>query len=154
MAEYKRAVCRGSYALGTACGRCERCEEERARLRGGEGAGGDVGLSPVERSRVLGDTSGIKPIQPGENASVTVPVDPGAADGHPRREIGFAAEHEPMGEWILEDKSVLRSKMILMRAERVEGVFLADGTPFYDFKFQQTMYVIPGPGTRSGEGGA
>jgi hypothetical protein len=151
MAEYRGVVCKGSYALGTACGRCERCEEERARLRG---TGMAAGLSPAERSRVLGDTSDIKATQPGESASVTVPVDPGAVDGQPRREIGFAADHEPMGEWILEDKSVLRSKMILMRAERVEGVFLADGTPFYDFKFQQTMYVIPGPGTRRGEGGA
>lgn len=29
---YKNAVCRGSYVLGTACGRCERCVEERAKL--------------------------------------------------------------------------------------------------------------------------
>lgn len=26
---YKNAVCKGSYMLGTACGRCERCEDNR-----------------------------------------------------------------------------------------------------------------------------
>lgn len=29
---YKNPVCRGSYVLGSACGRCERCEDERRRL--------------------------------------------------------------------------------------------------------------------------
>lgn len=27
MSNYKHPVCRGSFALGTACGLCERCEE-------------------------------------------------------------------------------------------------------------------------------
>ncbi len=26
---YKDVTCRGSYALGTACGHCERCKEEK-----------------------------------------------------------------------------------------------------------------------------
>jgi hypothetical protein len=30
--EYKSLTCRGSYALGTACGDCERCTEERQRM--------------------------------------------------------------------------------------------------------------------------
>lgn len=28
---YLDPVCRGSYVLGTHCGRCERCEEERLK---------------------------------------------------------------------------------------------------------------------------
>lgn len=31
---YSRPTCRGSYALGTACGRCEKCEAERPKLGG------------------------------------------------------------------------------------------------------------------------
>lgn len=30
---YKHAVCRGSYAFGSACGECERCVEEWQRMR-------------------------------------------------------------------------------------------------------------------------
>lgn len=28
------ATCRGSYAFGTACGRCSKCHEEKARMEG------------------------------------------------------------------------------------------------------------------------
>lgn len=33
MAEYKRPVCRGSFVLGSACRKCERCDKEFERLQ-------------------------------------------------------------------------------------------------------------------------
>lgn len=32
MPDYTRPVCRGSLALGTSCGLCERCADEKAKL--------------------------------------------------------------------------------------------------------------------------
>lgn len=31
---FKGATCRGSYILGTECGRCERCDAERSKIKG------------------------------------------------------------------------------------------------------------------------
>lgn len=32
--KYKGATCRGCYAFGTACGKCEKCEDERKKMQG------------------------------------------------------------------------------------------------------------------------
>lgn len=31
---FKRPTCRGCYALGTACGQCDKCEWELAQIHG------------------------------------------------------------------------------------------------------------------------
>ena len=35
---YEKPVCRGSLGLGTGCGRCERCSEERRRIQAAQSA--------------------------------------------------------------------------------------------------------------------
>jgi len=111
------------------------------------------GMTPAERSSVLGTISGFKAIAPGENAT-TVPVDPSAIADHGRTELGFVAESEPMTTYLFEDGSSLRAKSILMRVQRVDGAYLPDGTPMYEMVWNQSMYIVAGPGVRRGEGGA
>lgn len=47
MTSYKNPVCRGSYALGTACGICERCEETKELGKQKK----DTGYKKLQRER-------------------------------------------------------------------------------------------------------
>lgn len=112
---YESDVCRGSYALGTACGHCERCADERAR---------------------------VAMIMPGINAQATTAVTPTALSEHRRSEVAFAAEQEPMAIYRFDDGSVLKAKSVLLHAERIEGAYNPDGTPMYALTWNQVMVIV------------
>lgn len=112
---YESPVCRGSYSLGSACGHCERCADERAR---------------------------VDAVMPGTNAPALTAVQPAALSDHRRAEVAFVAEQEPMGIYRFDDGSVLRAKLVLMHVERIEGAYNADGTPIYNLIWNQAVMVM------------
>lgn len=57
MTDYKNPTCRGSYALGSACGKCERCADERAKM---EASGGLPEKKPKHIDIRPGGLIGIK----------------------------------------------------------------------------------------------
>jgi hypothetical protein len=161
---HRRANCRGSIALGTGCGRCPKCENERAILAG---AGGltppkqgledwsqvsnpdwllglskSFDLTPAQRADVVADIKGAIPEVPnGSNTEQHVPISPQSIDEAVRRRVGFVGHQEPMAIYELADGSIIHTKMVLMDVEVVEGVYQRDGTPMYNFVFNQVTYV-------------
>ncbi len=132
----RRANCRGSIALGTGCGRCPKCENERQKLAGS----GD--LTPPKRAEVVEDSKGAIPEVPnGANTGQCVPVTPEAIAKAIKRPIGYVAHQEPMTIYELADGSMIRTKVVLMHAEVVEGVSMPDGTPVYTCVWNQITHV-------------
>jgi hypothetical protein len=115
MTNYQNATCRGSYALGTACGHCERCADERARLDS---------------------------IMPGSNVPQITAIMPSAVADQRRAEVAFVADQEPMAIYRFDDGTIVKSKSVLMHVERIEGAYNADGSPIYNMVWNQVLTVI------------
>ncbi len=132
----RRANCRGSIALGTGCGRCAKCGNEREKLaRAG-------GLTPPKRADVVADIKDAIPEVPnGANTGQCVPASPQAIGEAIKRPIGYVAHQEPMTKYELADGSMIHTKMVLMDVEVVEGVYMPDGKPVYNLFWHQVTYV-------------
>lgn len=87
-------------------------------------------------------------IPPGTTAQHTIPVDAAALANHPRAEVSFATDQEPMAIYRFDDGTVLKAKMVLMHVERIEGAFNADGSPMYNLAWQQAMTIVAAPEMR------
>lgn len=57
--------------------------------------------------------------------------------------LRFDAKSEPWTEYLLEDGTVVRVRVIMVRANRREGQFNDHGAPVYDLEMQQIMHVDP-----------
>jgi hypothetical protein len=103
---------------------------------------GAVGVTPPKRADMVADTKGAIPDVPnGANVAQCVPISPQAIADAVKRPIGYVAHQEPMAVYELADGSMIRTKMVLMDVEVVEGVYYPDGTPVHNFVWNQVTYV-------------
>jgi len=60
-------------------------------------------------------------------------------------ETGVAESTEKFSEYTLEDGTVLKGKLVVLSAARLEGQYDQDGNPSYQIKAQQLLIVVSAP---------
>lgn len=101
----------------------------------------DTGEVRCHDCRRFPDTSKLETIMPGVAKAALTAVDPDALPDGTRTEMEFVEELNPLCIWRLRDGSIIKSRMVLMHVERVEGCYNPDGSPMYGCGWQQVLYV-------------
>ena len=57
--------------------------------------------------------------------------------------IPVRESHEIWNEYVLEDGSVLRAKLVVTEVYRIEGLYDSDGNPVYQVKSSNVVTVLP-----------
>lgn len=84
----------------------------------------------------------LETIMPGVAKAALTAADPDALPVGARTEMEFVEELNPLCIWRLRDGSIIKSRVVLMHCERVEGSFNPDGSPMYALGWQQVLYVV------------
>lgn len=84
----------------------------------------------------------LETIMPGVAKAAVTAADPDALPVGARTEMEFIEDLNPLCIWRLRDGSIIKSRVVLMHCERVEGCFNPDGSPMYSLGWQQVLYVV------------